>query len=131
MEADVDYAFVVGGNNSSNTYQLYRVCAANLGESAYFIQNERNIQGDGVSHYVFPQNPKDKRQGIFETRSWDFAAKAQELGRALKILITGGASCPDGIIQQVITRINGMVAESGASLRDADAVLAELESTEA
>ena len=131
MEADVDYAFVVGGNNSSNTYQLYRVCAANLGDSAYFIQNERNIQGDGVSHYVFPQNPKDKRQGIFETRSWDFAAKAQELGRPLKILITGGASCPDGIIQQVITRINGMVAESGASLRDADAVLAELESTEA
>ena len=24
-----------------------------------------------------------------------------------RVLITGGASCPDGIIQQVITRING------------------------
>ena len=130
MEAEADFAFVVGGKNSSNTYQLYRVCESNLGYGAYFIQNERNITEDGVLHYVFPQNPKDKRQGIFETREWDFQKKAKELGRPLKILITGGASCPDGIIQQVITRINGMVEGAGADLRAVEDVLVELEASE-
>ena len=130
MEAEADFAFVVGGKNSSNTYQLYRVCESNLGYGAYFIQNERNITEDGVLHYVFPQNPKDKRQGIFETREWDFQKKAKELGRPLKILITGGASCPDGIIQQVITRINGMVEGAGADLRAVEDVLDELEASE-
>ena len=41
-------------------------------------------------------------------------------------LITGGASCPDGIIQQVISRINGFFPE--AELRDPDLVLADLAS---
>ena len=29
-------------------------------------------------------------------------------GKPLRVLLTGGASCPDGIIQQVITRINAL-----------------------
>jgi len=38
--------------------------------------------------------------------------------------VTGGASCPDGIIQQVISRINSFYPPD--ALRDIAAVLADL-----
>jgi 4-hydroxy-3-methylbut-2-enyl diphosphate reductase len=41
-----------------------------------------------------------------------------------RVLITGGASCPDGIIQQVITRINSFFP--AASLRPVEDVLRDL-----
>ena len=40
------------------------------------------------------------------------------------ILVTGGASCPDGIIQQVINRINSFFPPG--SLRDPADVLQDL-----
>jgi 4-hydroxy-3-methylbut-2-enyl diphosphate reductase len=40
------------------------------------------------------------------------------------VLVTGGASCPDGIIQQVIARLNSFCPPG--SLRDIEAVLSEL-----
>jgi 4-hydroxy-3-methylbut-2-enyl diphosphate reductase len=43
-----------------------------------------------------------------------------------RVLITGGASCPDGVIQQVIDRINGLWP--AAQLRPIETVLAELRS---
>ena len=41
-----------------------------------------------------------------------------------RVLITGGASCPDGLIQQVITRINALWPAH--ALRSVDDVLADL-----
>jgi hypothetical protein len=43
----LDAAFVVGGKNSSNTYQLYRLCEQRLGHRAFFIQSEANILSTG------------------------------------------------------------------------------------
>ncbi|MFI5357828.1 MAG: 4-hydroxy-3-methylbut-2-enyl diphosphate reductase, partial [Opitutales bacterium] len=55
LEQQPDAAFVIGGMNSSNTYQLYRLCEHTLGAHAYFIQSERNILSLAeVDHYVFP-----------------------------------------------------------------------------
>jgi 4-hydroxy-3-methylbut-2-enyl diphosphate reductase len=45
------------------------------------------------------------------------------------VLITGGASCPDGIIQQVITRINGFFPPE--ALRSVADVLRDLEAPSA
>jgi 4-hydroxy-3-methylbut-2-en-1-yl diphosphate reductase len=118
----LDAAFVIGGRNSSNTYQLYRLCARQLGERAYFIQSEASIRGlREVEHYVFPAQGHEARGGHTEARAWwngadDAAPK--------RVLITGGASCPDGIIQQVITRINSFFPP--ARLRSADAVLRDI-----
>jgi 4-hydroxy-3-methylbut-2-en-1-yl diphosphate reductase len=120
----LDAAFVIGGKNSSNTYQLYRLCAQELGERAFFIQSEASIRSRGaVEHYVFPSKGHAPA-GRMETRPWwpDDAG-----GRPLKILITGGASCPDGIIQQVINRINSFFP--AASLRSPETVLATLGET--
>ena len=49
----------------------------------------------------------------------------QSLYAEKRVLITGGASCPDGLIQQVITRINSFFPPE--QLRSIDAVLADLQ----
>ncbi len=122
LDSSLDAAFVIGGKNSSNTYQLYRVCEQSLPGRAFFIQSEASILSrDTVEHYVFPfDGPSGGKGGNVERRSlWpgDFSPK--------RVLITGGASCPDGIIQQVVTRINSLWPEE--SVRPIDDVLAELE----
>lgn len=107
----LDAAFVIGGKNSSNTYQLFRLCELSIGTRAYFIQSEASIRSRAeVDHYVYAGGGR----GRIETRPlWLDGAGPK------RVLITGGASCPDGIIQQVITRINGFFpAEQLRSVAD-------------
>jgi 4-hydroxy-3-methylbut-2-enyl diphosphate reductase len=117
----LDAAFVIGGKNSSNTYQLYRLCAQELGARAYFIQSEAAILSrEAVEHFVFPAKGQELHGGHTEIRAWACAGSAPR-----KVLITGGASCPDGIIQQVITRINSFFPPE--RLRGVAEVLRDLE----
>jgi 4-hydroxy-3-methylbut-2-enyl diphosphate reductase len=68
-----------------------------------------------VDHYVYGHGT-----GHTESRPlWPTCAKPK------RILITGGASCPDGIIQQVITRINSFFP--AGQLRSIETVLAKLQ----
>lgn len=116
----LDAAFVVGGKNSSNTYQLYRVCEQKLGSRAFFIQSEASIRSRcEIEHYVFPSAGHGKGGHTEVHPLWredDLAPK--------RVLITGGASCPDGLVQQVITRINACFPPE--RLRSIDEVLADL-----
>ncbi len=115
----LDAAFIIGGTNSSNTYQLYRLCEQKLGLRAFFIQSEANIRSrDQIEHYVFPA-ASHGRGGHTEVHTlWpgDDSPK--------RVLITGGASCPDGLVQQVICRINSFFAPE--KLQTVDTVLASL-----
>lgn len=97
----LDAAFVIGGKNSSNTYQLFRLCEQRLGARAYFVQSEANIRSAAeVEHYVYLQGAG----GRTELRTlWP---NSIDTNVPKRVLITGGASCPDGIIQQAIARIN-------------------------
>lgn len=109
-------AFVIGGKNSSNTYQLFRLCEQTLGEKAYFIQSEANIiSANSVEHYVYVGggNGRSERRPLWDDNS---APK--------RVLVTGGASCPDGIIQQVIARINSFFPAE--KRREVDDVLRDL-----
>jgi 4-hydroxy-3-methylbut-2-en-1-yl diphosphate reductase len=121
----LDAAFVIGGKNSSNTYQLYRLCEQRLGRRAFFIQSETNILSPReAEHYVFPAKGLPGHGGNVERRPlWDDAAPRAG-GGPRRILVTGGASCPDGIIQQVISRINSFYPPD--TLRDIESVLADL-----
>lgn len=103
VEQPIDAALVVGGKNSSNTFQLYRVCAERFGDSAHYIQSEANLLSlDSVRHYIFPFHLSAAPASVEEERPLFQKPVAKP-----RILLTGGASCPDGIIQQVIRRING------------------------
>ncbi len=118
----LDAAFVIGGKNSSNTYQLFHLCEKRLGAKAFFIQSEANILSrDTVEHYVYVGggNGRIERRPLW-TEGLSAAAPK-------RVLITGGASCPDGIIQQVITRINSFFP--AAELRRVTDVLRDLESS--
>ena len=89
----------------------------------HFIQSEANIRSfDEVEHYVFPSISHGRPQG-------QTVRRASGLNRGTvpqRVLITGGASCPDGIIQQVICRLNGLWP--AGELRPIEAVLADLQS---
>jgi 4-hydroxy-3-methylbut-2-enyl diphosphate reductase len=126
LDAGADAAIVVGGRNSSNTYQLFRICAQRFGDRAYYIQSEANILSrERIQHYVFPHQPGAPGGG--ETVERPFLPPERVTNAAtppLTVLITGGASCPDGIIQQVIARINGFFPAE--ILRPIEDVLAEL-----
>jgi 4-hydroxy-3-methylbut-2-enyl diphosphate reductase len=115
----IDAAFIVGGKNSSNTYQLYRVCEQKLGHRAFFIQSENSIRSPNeIEHYVFP-SASHKIPGHTEIRPlWTDCLTPKT------VLITGGASCPDGLVQQVISRINSFFP--AGQLRSVDEVLASL-----
>lgn len=117
VQQRVDAALVVGGKNSSNTFQLYRVCEERFGDRAHYIQSEGNILSlDQIRHYTFPFNPSNLPERSEEERP--FLQKSAEKPR---ILLTGGASCPDGIIQQVIHRINSFYPPE--SLRPVEEIL--------
>jgi 4-hydroxy-3-methylbut-2-enyl diphosphate reductase len=121
----LDAAFVIGGKNSSNTYQLYRLCEQRLGKRAFFIQSETNILSPSeAEHYVFPAKGIPGQGGTVERRPLWGGAGERGGGPPRRILVTGGASCPDGIIQQVISRINSFYPPD--ALRDIAAVLADL-----
>ncbi|MEY4941819.1 MAG: 4-hydroxy-3-methylbut-2-enyl diphosphate reductase, partial [Verrucomicrobiota bacterium] len=119
LNEPLDAAFVIGGKNSSNTYQLFHLCEAKLGARAFFIQSEASlVSREAVDHYVYGGGGN----GRIERRAlWPASETSPEPKR---ILITGGASCPDGIIQQVITRINSLFPPG--ELRPLDEVLADL-----
>jgi 4-hydroxy-3-methylbut-2-enyl diphosphate reductase len=118
---ELDAAFVIGGKNSSNTYQLYRLCEQRLGQRAFFIQSEANIRSrECVEHYVFPAKGIVNNLMSDSTETRPFPSG----GKPLRVLLTGGASCPDGIIQQVITRINALFPVT--ELHTIDEVLAGL-----
>lgn len=123
LNEPLDAAFVIGGKNSSNTYQLYRLCEQTLGQRAYFIQAETNIRSaESVEHFVFPSLHEGRPQGSTELRPlWT------SLEGPKRVLITGGASCPDGIIQQVITRLNSLFPAT--AIRPVEALLHDLDGT--
>lgn len=103
VEQPIDVALVVGGKNSSNTFQLYRVCEERFGKAAHYIQSEANLLSlESVQHYIFPYNLTGAAPANVEEARPLFKTPVDKP----RILLTGGASCPDGIIQQVIRRIN-------------------------
>lgn len=120
LSTPLDAAFVIGGKNSSNTYQLHRLCADKLGDRAFFVQSERDVLSRAESrHFVFPAHGPGKGGQTISRPLWpdDFSRK--------RVLLTGGASCPDGLIQQLITRLNSFWPAE--QLRSIDEVLAELQ----
>ncbi len=120
LDEDIDAAIVVGGKNSSNTFQLFRLCQERFGDRAFYIQSEANILSKSeVEHFIFPYDPKDPKQGVMETRPF-----LPEKDR-IRVLVTGGASCPDGILQQIICRINAFYPAD--KIRSIDSVLADFE----
>lgn len=93
LETSADFAIVVGGYNSSNTSHLVELCEAKL--PTYFISSaEKIISQKTIKHF----NLHLKTEQLTESY---IPAKKQ-----INILLTSGASCPDSVVDEVLTRIH-------------------------
>ena len=120
VQQPIDAALVVGGKNSSNTFQLYRVCEERFGENAHYIQSESNILSlEEIQHYIFPYDLNAAQKASEVVRPFLQTTEPQ------RIILTGGASCPDGVIQQVIHKINSFFPSD--SIRSIESILKAFE----
>jgi 4-hydroxy-3-methylbut-2-enyl diphosphate reductase len=121
VEQPIDAALIVGGKNSSNTFQLHRVCEQRFGENAHYIQSEANIlSSDEIRHYIFPCHLTQTLIDREVVRPF-----LNAMTKPKRILLTGGASCPDGLIQQVIFKINSFFPPE--SIRSIESILEAFE----
>lgn len=101
LETAADLAIVVGGYNSSNTSHLVELCEEKL--PTYFISSEEKILSPGeILHYNF-----HTRQEL-RTTGWLPGSAGP-----VRILISSGASCPDALVEAVISKIAGYYGSAG------------------
>jgi 4-hydroxy-3-methylbut-2-enyl diphosphate reductase len=87
-----DLAIVVGGYNSSNTSHLVELCEQRC--PTYFVQSADNLISEGeILHYDLGS----KRELL--TRNY------LPEGRPVRLFLTGGASCPDSVVEGVIQKL--------------------------
>ena len=88
---------VLGGTDSSNTTQLYRMAVEKLGvERCFFMQSEQNLQTGCVRHF----QPFDQR--------WVSSSNGPLL-KARRIGILTGASCPDSELERLLGRLEELI----------------------
>ena len=93
LQTDADLAIVIGGYNSSNTSHLVELCEKKF--PTYFISSANEIESKNLIHHF---NYSDKKR--ISTANF-FPDK-----EAVKVIITSGASCPDSLLEGVITKLN-------------------------
>ncbi len=92
LETEADMAIVVGGYNSSNTSHLVELCEEKF--PTYFISSEEDIiSSKEISHFNL-----HKKEAV---TTISFLPEK----KPVKILLTSGASCPDAVVEAVITKL--------------------------
>lgn len=92
LEVTADLAIIVGGYNSSNTTHLVELCESRL--PTYFIADESKLFSEtNISHYDFHTRKELITNNYLPTK------------RPLTILLSSGASCPDAVVEAVITKL--------------------------
>lgn len=92
LDQEADLAIVVGGYNSSNTSHLVELCEEKL--KTYHISSAKEIQESGsIRSFKF-------RAKVFEEKDSFLPQKEK-----ISILVTGGASSPDSVVEDVIDKI--------------------------
>jgi 4-hydroxy-3-methylbut-2-enyl diphosphate reductase len=92
LETPADLAIVVGGYNSSNTSHLVELCEEKL--PTYFISSEEQIlSAKEILHYNFHTKEEILTNGYLPAKE------------PVNILITSGASCPDALVEGVISKL--------------------------
>jgi len=96
LEQDADLAIVVGGYNSSNTSHLVELCEEKL--PTFYISDESEIKSKTeIHHFNFHAHKMEITHDFIPQK------------KALKILLTSGASCPDAIVEAVINKLKELV----------------------
>jgi 4-hydroxy-3-methylbut-2-enyl diphosphate reductase len=92
LETEADLAIVVGGYNSSNTSHLVELCEQKL--PTYYISDEDKILSEkDILHYLFHSKQEVLTSNYLPQKT------------PVRILVTSGASCPDAVVEKVISKI--------------------------
>lgn len=87
-----DFAIVAGGYNSSNTQHIVELCAEKL--PTYFIESAGKILSDKlIRHYDLHAKEEIVTEAYLPTN------------RPTTIMLTCGASCPDAVVEGILTKI--------------------------
>ncbi len=101
LEAEADFALVIGGYNSSNTSHLVELCEQRL--PTYFIKNASCLESQElIRHFDFHTRTELETTGFLP-----------ENGK-LNVMITSGASCPDALVEGVIERLAELTGNTGS-----------------
>jgi 4-hydroxy-3-methylbut-2-enyl diphosphate reductase len=96
LDEDADLAVIVGGYNSSNTSHLVELCEGRL--PAFYVKDADEIVSvDEIRHLDLAT----KR--VVTSRGWLPTNKDK-----VHILISAGASCPDAMVESVISKISSL-----------------------
>ena len=98
-----DAIIILGGTDSSNTTQLYRMAVERVGaESCFFIQSAQDLQAGCVRHFQpFGQRWASSSNGLL--------LKARRIG------ILTGASCPDSELERLLKRLVELINQCSDS----------------
>lgn len=99
LKYDADFVLVAGGYNSSNTSHIVELCEQKL--PTYFIESDTKILSNSlIKHY----NLHTKKEEVTE----NFIPDKEQV----TVMLTCGASCPDAIIEGVLTRMLSFFPEA-------------------
>lgn len=94
IDSEADFAIVVGGYNSSNTSHIVELCEQKL--PVYFISGaDKIISRNVVKHYDIHEHKE------VTSEKW----LPHKIDGPLDIILTSGASCPDAILDEVLSKI--------------------------
>jgi len=111
LELAADLAIVVGGYNSSNTSHIVELCEERL--PTYFISSADKMESKTIiRHFKFAE-------GVEQTTNNYMPQKEK-----VKIILTSGASCPDAVVDEVLTKTLSFFKD----VRNAEEVINEYES---
>ena len=109
LKEKADFAIVVGGYNSSNTSHIVELCEEKL--NTYFISSsDKILSKELISHY-------DLKLKSEKTTKYYIPKK-----NIVDIILTSGASCPDGVVDQVLQKLISFFENT----KSMDAILEEV-----
>ena len=98
-----DLVIVAGGYNSSNTAHIVELCAEKL--PTYFIETEQKILSDTlIRHFDLVRKQEIVTENYLPAT------------RPVTILLTCGASCPDAVVEGILTKIVSYFPDAKAIL---------------
>jgi 4-hydroxy-3-methylbut-2-enyl diphosphate reductase len=96
LEEDADIAIVIGGRNSSNSLHLVELCEEKL--PTYFIQSETDlIDANTIRGFNWRTHEEYIQENFLPQKD------------TIRILMTSGASCPDAIVEAVISKLSTLI----------------------
>ncbi|MCF8266843.1 MAG: 4-hydroxy-3-methylbut-2-enyl diphosphate reductase [Ignavibacteriales bacterium] len=99
LDSGADFAVVAGGYNSSNTIGLIKILKKRM--PVYFVRDAASVMPDmSIKHYDL------------EVKDETISKLFMKPGREYKVIVNGGASCPDIVLEGIIRKLAELAGES-------------------